>query len=109
MDIATLTIGDIQRLQNIFTGIGEVKAHPLTGRRVLAILPHGFIYYGTLKQDGEWLTLTGASNLRYWKSRSGGLPEFAANGPIDDDLIDPCADLTFQGHVALLPLGEWHE
>lgn len=105
MQLDDMKVKDIVALASVFGG--NQQPHPLSGRRVLAILAHGFVYFGTLRQDDGCLRLGDAANLRYWKSRDGGLPEFAAKGPVSDDRIDQCADVFFNSYVALMPLGEW--
>ena len=82
--------------------------HPLNGQGVLAVLPHGFIHYGTLIDDGFHPHLVDASNLRYWSKRAGGLPAFAADGPVQDDLIDKIGTVYLVSVLFFYPLGEWY-
>ena len=102
-----LTINDIKELINTET---ESKSkHPLNGQRVVAVLPHGFVHFGTLHDNGGHYTLTNASNLRYWKMRGGGLPEFANKGPVSEDKIDNIGTLYFDSVLFFYPTGEWDE
>ena len=81
--------------------------HPLIGRRVLAVLPHGFIHFGTLNRESGVLKLTDAKNLRYWVKRDGGLPEFARSGTKGDDRIDPIGTVYLENVLFFYPLGDW--
>lgn len=112
--IDDLTFGELKQIAAMFN---ERKVeqpptlHPAIGKNVLAILPSGFIYFGILTQysSGDY-GLENASNLRYWKTRNGGLPEFAEKGPVSDDKIDKVSGTVFfEGYVAILPLGDWYE
>ena len=99
-----LTINDIKQLL-----AGDTATpHPLNGKRVVAVLPHGFIHFGILHDNGGHYTLTEASNLRYWKTRSGGLPEFAAKGPITDDRIDEIGTVHFDTALFFYQTGDWY-
>ncbi|MBA1446510.1 MAG: hypothetical protein M3H12_20010 [Chromatiales bacterium] len=84
------------------------KTHPFEGKRVVAVLPHGFIYYGTLTyyDDGRF-TLTNAMNLRYWSARDRGLPEFAKKGPIQGDRIDFIGTIHIEQGLVFYPTGDW--
>jgi hypothetical protein len=112
MNLDNLTIGQVKELVGLIGGgnTDQVLTHPLVGKRVTAILPHGFIYFGTLYQHGKTLSLSDASNLRYWKQRNGGLPEFIKNGPIDDDRIDKVESgvVCIGDHIAIIPCGDWN-
>ena len=107
MHLDDLTIKEARELACMFGHKAGVSSHPLSGKKVLVVLPHGFIYFGRLKQCGEWFTLTEASNLRYWKGRDNGLPEFVAKGPIDGDRVDSCADYTFSTHIGMMEIVKW--
>ena len=110
MNIDDMKLGDIKQIAALFGGENQSKKHPLIGQKVVAILPHGFIYFGKLSQESGIYKLTDASNLRYWKTRSGGLPEFAKDGPIDDDKIDAVSGcVCFDVHIAIIPCGDWGE
>ncbi len=81
--------------------------HPYHNRRVLAVMPHGFIHFGLLHDEGGRLRLTDASNLRYWSKRDGGLPEFAKAGPNPDDKIDEIGEVILELPMFFYPLGDW--
>lgn len=89
------------------TGRPIRSLHPYHGKRVLAVLPNGFIHFGLLHDDGERYRLTEAKNLRYWMKRSGGLPEFAADGPNIEDRIDTIGEVIFDSSLFFYQLGEW--
>ena len=83
--------------------------HPYYNRRVLAIMPHGFIHFGLLRQQGDYLILKDASNLRYWSKRDGGLPEFAQKGPGSEDKIDKIGEVVLETPMFFYLLGDWDE
>ncbi|MCF1458333.1 MAG: hypothetical protein LPH21_12485 [Shewanella sp.] len=83
------------------------ERHPLHGETVVAVLPHGFIHFGRLKDIGGRYMLEDASNLRHWKMRGAGLPEFALKGPIEGDLIDKIGDVYMESVLFFYPAGEW--
>ena len=68
----------------------ETQLHPLCGKSVLAVSTHGFVHTGVLDQEGSYLYLREAKNIRYWAKRDGGLPELAEKGFVPDDRIDNC-------------------
>lgn len=81
--------------------------HPLRGKRVLAVIPHGFIHFGTLDIEDGVMLLRDASNLRYWEKRDGGLPEFTMNGPKNGDKIDKIGTVYLGNILFFYPLGDW--
>jgi len=97
--INELTIGEAREMAK--------ERHPLDGNRVLAVLPNGFIHFGTLHDMGDRYSLTDASNLRYWNKRDGGLPGFAKNGPIEGDRIDKIGTVYIETVLFFYPLGDW--
>jgi hypothetical protein len=109
-DINEMKLGDIKQIAALFGGESQPKIHPLIGKKVLAILPNGFIYFGLLEQECGSFKLTNASNLRYWKTRESGLPEFADKGPVDDDKIDRISSsVYFESYISMIECGDWHE
>jgi len=109
MNIDDMKLGELKEIASLFGGQSTQKKHPLLGKKVVAILPHGFIFFGKLDQDGGFFRLTDASNLRYWKTRDGGLPEFAKSGVIDGDKIDKLDDcVCFDAHISIIPCGDWN-
>ena len=111
MNIDELTIGQAKELATMFAS--EVKepkppmSHPLIGKKVVAVLPNGFIHFGTLQEESGTYSLNEASNLRYWKQRDGGLPEFAKIGPKNDDRIDVIGTVYFDSALFFYPIGDW--
>lgn len=89
----------------------ELRAqHPFVGKRVIAILPYGFVFVGDLSQCGAYFELANAVNLRYWAKRDGGLPDVAINGFVADDRIDRChSPVIFEVYVAMLEWVAGHE
>jgi len=106
-----LSMNDLRELlcQESSNTSTDSNRHPYHGRRVLAIMPHGFIHFGLLWQQGGYLFLKDASNLRYWSKREGGLPEFAKNGPVGDDRIDSIGEVVLETPMFFYPLGDWDE
>ena len=68
----------------------DTAKHPLCGKPVLVASAHGFVHTGILDQEGPYLFLRQAANVRFWSKREGGLPELARDGYLEDDKIDPC-------------------
>ena len=88
MNLDDITLKQARELSGMFGGASCRQKHPLDGKKVVAVLPNGFIHFGILKDTGYRYELSEASNLRYWKQRDNGLPQFAKDGPISDDRID---------------------
>ena len=106
-NINDMTIGEFKEIATLLNNSAQPSDHPLEGKRVVAVLPHGFIHFGKLESVSGRLTLTDAHNLRYWAKRDGGLPEFAAKGPSDEDRID-LIGTTYLEHVLFFyPCGDW--
>lgn len=108
MDIDNLTVGHVKEITSLIGSKPQVK-HPLDGKKVVAVLPNGFIHFGVLESNGSNYMLASASNLRYWKQRENGLPEFALSGPIEGDRIDKIGTVYFDSAVFFLPCGGWDE
>lgn len=53
----------------------------------IVILDRGFVYVGDVSQQGDWLVIEGASNVRRWGT-SKGLGELAADGPTKKTVMD---------------------
>jgi hypothetical protein len=54
---------------------------------IVLILRNGFVFVGeTERRDG--IGYLKGFQVRYWKQRDGGLPEFAAKGTRDGDKLD---------------------
>jgi len=110
MNIDNLTFGQAKEIAGMLGGNTQQNVHPFIGQRVLAILPHGFIYFGELNQRCGEIELLNARNLRYWEKRNGGLPEFADSGPCANDRIDRVhTSVIIGGYIALIPCGDWRE
>lgn len=99
-----LSMSDLRELLT-----NEPSRHPYHGRRVLAVMPHGFIHFGLLHHESGGFRLTDASNLRYWTKRDGGLPEFASKGPKSNDRIDKIGEVALESPLFFYPLGDWSE
>ena len=97
----------INDLRELFGNSQAKNLHPLHEKKVVAVLPNGFIHFGTLHDLGDRYRLSAASNLRYWAKRSNGLPEFAKNGPEDEDRIDKAGDIYFDDAVFFYKAGAW--
>ena len=97
-DIDTMTIGDakeaISRGKQIETALGLSSASTATttpgcvnhGLQIV-ILDRGFVFVGDVSEDGVWLLIKNARNIRRWGT-SKGLGELAKNGPLADTKID---------------------
>ena len=54
----------------------------------IVILDRGFVYVGDVVQDGDWLVISNARNVRRWGTKKG-LGELAACGPLPQTVLDP--------------------
>lgn len=108
MKLNELTIGEAKQLATLFCST-ENQKHPLDGKKVIAVLPHGFIHFGDLEDLGNSFVLRNASNLRYWEKRDGGLPEFAKDGPKSNDRIDKIGNdgVYFSSALFFYLIGDW--
>ncbi|MCG7931925.1 MAG: hypothetical protein N0E44_17980 [Candidatus Thiodiazotropha lotti] len=108
MDLNDMTIGQAKELASMFGANQSCRdRHPLHGKKAVAVLPHGFIHFGTLKDQGGRYMLEDASNLRYWKQRDSGLPEFALKGPVESDKIDKIGNVHLETVLFFYPIGDW--
>ena len=98
-----LSMKDLRELISGSTDVTAI-AHPLDGKKVIAVLPYGFIFLGKMHDLGGRFRLTEASNIRFWVKRNGGLPELAEKGPINGDRIDPCGDVFFDNALFFYPI-----
>lgn len=109
MNVDNLTIAQARSIASMFsTPMAAPRLiHPMNGKGVVAVLPNGFIHYGTLHDDPCGRSLSDASNLRSWKQREGGLPQFAKDGPVDGDQIDPIGTFYIETVLFFYPMGDW--
>ena len=109
MNIEELTIKQTREIARIFSAeaTSQNNSHPLLGRKVIAVLPHGFVHFGTLCYEGSSYVLKNASNIRYWQKRGGGLPELARSGLLPADRIDDIGDVYFDAALFFYPCGDW--
>jgi hypothetical protein len=109
MNIDNLTFGEIKEIVALFGNAHKsTSKHVLHGKIVIAVIPNGFIHFGKLNDiGGGRYVLEGASNLRYWKQRTGGLPEFAKNGPVSDDKIDKIGAAHIESVLFFYEAGNW--
>lgn len=54
----------------------------------IVILPRGHVVVGKWAEDGNWVSLEGASVVRRWGT-SKGLGQLAENGPQSSTILDP--------------------
>ncbi len=93
---------------NVPTVLVVKELHPFESKRVVVVMPHGFIHFGTYESIGATrIKLTNASNLRFWTSRSGGLPEFAKFGPKRGDHIDEIGTVIIESVIFIYETGNW--
>ncbi|MFT4095907.1 MAG: hypothetical protein QM651_02210 [Rhodoblastus sp.] len=57
-------------------------------RKQIVILDRGFVFVGDVAQDGDWLVISSARNVRRWGTTKG-LGELAASGPLPNTKLDP--------------------
>lgn len=108
MNIDALTIGEARQIMALLGSTKQdAQPHPLEGKRVVWIGTHGFIWVGTLRSQSGLQYLADADNIRYWETRSGGLPELARNGYSGGDKIDRVGTVYPAACVAIYPCGDW--
>jgi len=54
----------------------------------IAVLDRGFVYVGQVRQDGDFLVIEQAKNVRRWGT-SRGLGQLATEGPQPNTTLDP--------------------
>lgn len=62
------------------------RVAPMEGDIKIVVLDRGFVYVGHVKIDGDFVVITGASNIRAWGTKKG-LGELV-NGPLRDTVLD---------------------
>lgn len=81
----TITIDDVQ-----YVRADSIKQPVPTGPIKILVLDRGFVYVGRLSEEeneGSYLVLNNAHNIRYWGTENG-LGELV-NGPLKDTKLDP--------------------
>lgn len=53
----------------------------------ICVIERGFVYVGTITDDGEWCVITDARNIRYWGTERG-LGQLALEGPTEKTKLD---------------------
>ena len=108
-NIDNLTFGQIKEIAKLAGNVsGDKAAHPLIGKKVLVVIQHGFIFFGTLTSTNGYLTLSDASNIRYWQTRTGGLQELIEKGTVKDDKIDKCSSSpVINEHLFIQEIVRW--
>ena len=96
--------------------IDEVKyvradAVPKTeGDIKIAVLDRGFVYVGHVSQDGDFMVLKNARNIRKWGTTKG-LGELVS-GPLRDTIVDKVGTVRFMKHalISLIDVeqGKWN-
>ncbi len=54
----------------------------------IVILDRGFVYAGDVREEGDWLVISNAQNVRRWGTKKG-LGELATGGPTKTTILDP--------------------
>jgi hypothetical protein len=60
----------------------------VNAKKQIVILDRGFVFVGAVAQDGDWLVISDAKNVRRWGTTKG-LGELAASGPLSKTILDP--------------------
>ena len=56
-------------------------------KKQIVILDRGFVFVGDVAQEGDWLVISNAQNVRRWGTTKG-LGELAASGPMSKTVLD---------------------
>lgn len=59
----------------------------------IVVLDRGFVYVGTVTDEGEWMRVRDAKNIRVWGT-SEGLGELR-NGPVSATKLDTVGEILF--------------
>lgn len=62
---------------------------PNAGGLSIVVLDRGFVYVGSVVQEGEWLVIHEARNIRQWGTERG-LGQLALEGPTKKTVLDEC-------------------
>lgn len=57
----------------------------------IVVLDRGFVYVGNVVEDGDYLKITNAKNIRYWGTKKG-LGELR-NGPLAETTLDEIGEV----------------
>lgn len=57
----------------------------------IVVLDRGFVYVGDVKEEGEYLRITKAKNIRFWGTKNG-LGELR-NGPLPETELDEAGEI----------------
>jgi hypothetical protein len=93
MNIDVLTLGQLKEIHSL---LGESN-HPSKNKASLpmgqniTVLDRGFVYVGEVTDEGEWVRITRASNIRVWGTKKG-LGELRT-GPTKDTILDECGEV----------------
>lgn len=91
MNLDSLTIGEAKQLATMFGG-GNVAPKPRDWGHAIVVLDRGFVYVGDASSDGEFLSITGARNIRLWGT-TAGLAQLVTSGPTGNTKIDASHDV----------------
>jgi len=58
----------------------------------IAVLEHGFVYYGDVERDGDEIVIRGACTVRRWGT-TRGLGQLANEGPQPTTTLDPAGEV----------------
>lgn len=87
MNIDNLTIKEAREIAAMF-GASAPKPAPVDRGWCIVILDRGHVVVGNVVIDGDWVTTSDASVIRYWGT-TRGLGEIAKGGPTDKTKLDP--------------------
>jgi hypothetical protein len=60
----------------------------MTKKTQIAVLDRGFVYVGNVEQEGDFLVIENAKNVRRWGT-TAGLGQLANEGPQQNTRLDP--------------------
>lgn len=96
MNLDDLTLGDIKKLQSIFSGANTIPGN--TEVRDLGIqiciLQRGWVMVGRCTQRGNYYFLESAYVVRRWGTKKG-LGELASSGPLAKTELEPTPSIQF--------------
>jgi len=77
---------ELSELAALLANKSTATTHANLGQNIV-VLDRGFVYVGNVTDEGEYLRITDAKNIRYWGTKNG-LGELT-KGPLKETKLDP--------------------
>ena len=90
MNIDELTLGQIKQIRALIGEAQQTSTPKHIGQHIV-VLDRGFVYVGEVEDQGEYLHITNAKNIRVWGTTKG-LGELR-DGPLSGTKIDVAGEV----------------